>query len=66
MRPGSGEPVRVCRRDGCLEAADAARFRLPPLGVIGGVLFEEVAPDGTYISVTMQGHLLVDICTALS
>ena len=49
-----------------LEAADAERFGLPPLGVIGGVLFEELAPDGTYTSVTMQGHLLVDICAALS
>ena len=49
-----------------LEAADAKRFGLPPLGVIGGVLFEEVAPDGTYTSVSMQGRLLVDICAALS
>jgi hypothetical protein len=49
-----------------LEAADAERFDLPPLAVIGGVLFEEVAPDFTYTSVTMQGHVLVDICAALS
>ena len=49
-----------------LESADAERFGLPQLGVIGGVLFEEVAPDGTYTSVSMQGHLLVDICAALS
>jgi hypothetical protein len=49
-----------------LEAADAERFGLPPLGVIGGVLFEEVAPDGNYTSVTMQGHILVNICAALS
>ena len=49
-----------------LSSADAERFGLPPLGVIGGVLFEEVAPDGTYTSVSMQGHLLVDICAALS
>jgi hypothetical protein len=49
-----------------LDSADAARFNLPPLAVIGGVLFEEVAPDFTYTSVTMQGHILVDICAALS
>jgi hypothetical protein len=49
-----------------LEAADAERFGLPPLGVIGGVLHEEIAPNGTYTSVTMQGHLLVDICAALN
>jgi hypothetical protein len=49
-----------------LESADAARFDLSPLGVIAGVLFEEVAPDGTYTSVSMQGRLLVDICAALS
>ena len=49
-----------------LEAADAERFGLPPLGVIGGVLHEEIAPDGTFTSVSMQGHLLADICAALS
>jgi len=49
-----------------LDAADAQRFGLPPLGLIGGVLFEEVAPDGSYTSVSMQGRLLVDICAALS
>jgi hypothetical protein len=49
-----------------LEAADAKRFGLPPLAVIGGVLFEEVAPDFTYTSVTMQGRILVDVCAALS
>jgi hypothetical protein len=49
-----------------LQAADAERFGLPPLGVIGGVLHEEIAPDGTFTSVSMQGHLLVDICAALS
>jgi hypothetical protein len=48
-----------------LDSADAKRFGLPPLGVIGGVLFEEVAPDFTYTSVSMQGHLLVDVCAAL-
>jgi hypothetical protein len=37
-----------------LESADAERFALPPPGVIGGALFEEVAPDGTYTSVSMQ------------
>jgi hypothetical protein len=49
-----------------LEAADAERFGLPPLAVIGGVLFEEVTPEFTYTSVSMQGHILVDICAALS
>jgi hypothetical protein len=49
-----------------LEAADAKRFGLPPLAVIGGVLFEEVAPDFTYTSVSMQGRILVDVCAALS
>jgi len=49
-----------------LQAADAERFGLPPLGVIGGVLHEEIAPDGTFTSVSIQGHLLVDICAALS
>jgi hypothetical protein len=49
-----------------LEAADAKRFGLPPLAVIGGVLFEEVAPDFTYTAVSMQGRILVDVCAALS
>jgi hypothetical protein len=49
-----------------LEAADAERFGLPPLGVIGGVLHEEIAPDGTFTLVSLQGHVLVDVCAALS
>ena len=49
-----------------LTAADAARFHLPPLAVIGGVLSEEVGPDFNYTSVTMRGHIQDNICATLS
>jgi hypothetical protein len=48
------------------DLAEAARFGLPPLGVIGGVLMEQAAPDMTYTPVSTQGHLLAGICAALS
>ena len=44
----------------------AQQFGLPPVSVIAGGLTVSVAPDGTYTSVSLQGHVLVDICTALS
>jgi hypothetical protein len=48
------------------DSAEMARFGLPPLGVIGGVLMEEAAPDMTHTPVSTKGHLLAGICAALS
>jgi hypothetical protein len=33
--------------------------------VTAGALTESLAPDGTVTSASLQGHVLVDICTAL-
>jgi hypothetical protein len=49
-----------------LTPADAARFGLPNLFVSAGALTITVAPDGSITSLSLQGHVLVDVCAALS
>jgi hypothetical protein len=49
-----------------LAPADAARFGLPIVSVTAGALTTSVAADGTITSVSLQGHVLVDVCAALS
>lgn len=49
-----------------LAPADAQRFGLPTLSVTTGALRESVAPDGTITSLSLDGHVLVDVCPALS
>jgi hypothetical protein len=49
-----------------LAPADAKRFGLPPLSVTAGALTISLAPDETITSVSLQGHVLVDVCAALS
>jgi hypothetical protein len=49
-----------------LTPAEAARFGLPTVSVTAGALTESLAPDGTVTSASLQGHVLVDICAALS
>jgi hypothetical protein len=56
---GKGHSVKF------LVPADAARFGLPTVSVLAGALTESVAPDGTYTSLSLQGHVLVDVCAAL-
>jgi hypothetical protein len=46
--------------------ADAARFGLPTVSVDAGAGTVEIAPDGTFTAVSLRGHVLVDVCTALS
>jgi len=46
--------------------ADAKRFGMPTVSVITGKSTQSIAPDGTITSFTMQGHVLVDVCAALS
>jgi hypothetical protein len=45
---------------------DAARFGLPTFGVTAGARTVSVAADGSITSLTLQGHVLVDVCAALS
>jgi hypothetical protein len=49
-----------------LSAADAARFGLPTFGVTAGARTVSIAPDGSISSLTVDGHVLVDVCAALN
>jgi hypothetical protein len=49
-----------------LAPADAKRFGLPGLSVTAGLLTGTVAADGTITSQSLHGHVLVDVCAALS
>ena len=49
-----------------LSLADAARFGLPPVAVTAGMSTASFAPDGSMTSLSLKGHVLVDVCAALS
>ena len=49
-----------------LAPADAQRFGLPAVSVTAGALTQSIAADGTLTSMTLNGHVLVDVCAALS
>src|SRR5690349_6877482 len=49
-----------------LTPADQARFGLPGFFVSAGAETITVAPDGTVTSLSLHGHVLVDVCAALS
>lgn len=49
-----------------LAPADAKRFGLPTVSVTAGNLTFSVAADGTITSLTLNGHVAVDVCAALS
>ena len=45
--------------------AQAAAFGLPPLSVTDGALHESVDANGNVTSVSLDGHVAVDVCAAL-
>jgi hypothetical protein len=49
-----------------LSPADAKRIGVPRLGVTAGAQTITFAPDGSVTSFSLRGHVLVDICAALS
>jgi len=49
-----------------LTSAQARRFGLPPVSVTAGALTTTVAADGRETSVTLHGHVLVNVCAALT
>jgi hypothetical protein len=49
-----------------LTPAEQARFGLPGFFVSAGALTATVAPDGTITSLSLHGHVLVNVCAALS
>lgn len=48
-----------------LTPADAQQFGLPVLSVTAGRTEQTIAADGTVTSLTLQGHVLVNVCAAL-
>ena len=46
--------------------ADAQRFEVPPVGLTAGPLTTSVDANGNLTSFSLQGHVLVDVCAALS
>jgi hypothetical protein len=49
-----------------LTPADAQRFGLPTVSVTAGALTESIAADGSITSLSLHGHVVVDVCAALS
>lgn len=49
-----------------LAPADAKRFGLPTVSVTVGAFNQTTAPDGTITSLSLHGHVAVDVCAALS
>jgi DNA-binding beta-propeller fold protein YncE len=49
-----------------LTPAQAKRFGLPTVSVIAGGLTASFAANGSFTSLTLHGHVLVDVCAALS
>jgi len=49
-----------------LSPAHAKRLGIPRLGVTAGTQTISLAPDGSVTSFSLHGHVLVDICGALS
>jgi hypothetical protein len=49
-----------------LMPADAQRFGLPTVSVTAGELTLSIAPDGSFTSLSLHGHVLLDVCAALS
>jgi hypothetical protein len=49
-----------------LTPADAQRFGLPTVSVTAGNLTFSIAADGTMTSLSLDGHVALDVCAALS
>jgi hypothetical protein len=49
-----------------LDPADARRFGLPTVAVTAGALTGSIASDGSITSLSLHGHILVNVCAALS
>ena len=49
-----------------IEPAQAKQFGIPIVSVTAGALTASVDRDGTFTSVSLDGHVVVDVCAALS
>ena len=63
---GSATITAKGHNENFLTAAQAQRFGLPPVSVTAGALTTTLAADGTETSVTLKGHVLVNVCAALA
>ena len=63
---GSATITAKGHNENFLTPAQAQRFGLPPVSVTAGALTTTVAADGRETSVTLKGHVLVDVCAALA
>lgn len=63
---GSYTALERGRNELFLPPADAARFGLPTVSVVVGASTRSVAADGSITSLSLHGHVAVDVCAALS
>jgi hypothetical protein len=63
---GSATIAAKGRNGDFLTPAQAKRFGLPMVSVTAGALTTTVAADGRETSVTLKGHVLVNVCAALT
>ena len=63
---GSGTVVSTGPTPIFLDPADAQRFGLPTVSVAAGALTYSVDPDGNLTALSLHGHVLADVCAALS
>jgi hypothetical protein len=63
---GSATVTAKGRNGEFLTSAQAKRFGLPPVSVTAGALTTTVTAAGRETSVTLKGHVLVNVCAALS
>jgi hypothetical protein len=63
---GSHTSLERGRNELDLLPADAARFGLPTISVTVGLRSISFAPDGSITSLSLHGHVAVDVCAALS
>jgi hypothetical protein len=62
---GSVTELEKGRNGLALTPADAARFGLPTVSVTAGARSVSLAPDGSITSLSLHGHVVVDVCAAL-
>ena len=63
---GSGTLVARGRTPAFFTPAEARRFELPMVSILAGRLAISFNAAGVFTSLTLHGHVAVDLCTALS
>ncbi len=68
MNPDGSFTLRGMGPNGpiALTPTNALRFGLPIVSVVAGLLEGSFDPDGNLTSLSLKGHVLVDVCAALS